>query len=301
MHEWKCFTRLHYYRQQCVSIRNHSASGWKRAPLLLKRMKTALSRCRESPGFPACSVWGRAVESHVHFSASGFYPPSWFFWIHWKDSLKPSKSSSISADFQLGFHFWLCELVKWAFPAGLQQPLPQAQVCCVSSSPLSSSKLWKWESCQCTSGLLTTSFWAQRRTLFLVPLLSSESHQPQHSDHFSLQVCLAASCIASVRHGPLFRETETSLQFSVLLRKEFKDRLKDNLSKCESKTPGQSRCKPWQLPGDSRGRRENKAMPFKARSWGSQRFSAMEFGKLLYGRSGGGLSLQRIKRKGSDN
>lgn len=70
---------------------------------------------------------GRAVRPpYIHFSASRFYSPSFFFFFL-RDNLKPSKWHSSSDNFQHGFHFLLREPVRKVFSTGLQEPLAQAR------------------------------------------------------------------------------------------------------------------------------------------------------------------------------
>lgn len=163
---------------------------------------------------------GRAVESHVHFSAPLFYRPSWFFGFTWGTALKPSKSGSSSANFQLGFYFRLCELVRWAFSTGLQQPLALAR-CQSLLCFFFSIQVFK----VVEMGAMPVHFLPGLHVLLSTEADSSWfpswAHRPTSPSTqvtFHLQVHLASSCIASVTHSPMFWETETSLRFSVLLR-----------------------------------------------------------------------------------
>lgn len=67
-----------------------------------------------------------------------------------------------------------------------------------------------------------------RPSLFLIPssLQIPTSHGTQIIFH--LLVHLASSYIVSVSNAPVFRETEASFRFSVLLTKEFKNRLRSS-------------------------------------------------------------------------
>lgn len=242
------------------------------------------------------SMWclGRAVESYVHFSTPVFYPPSWVFGFTEGTAWSQASLALPLLIFSLVSTSGFVSMLHWAPVApGLGQ-MPKSVVFLLFHWVLQScgngSHAGALPACSpCPSerrgGGLSSWFpsWAQGPT------------SPSTQIAFHLQVCLASSCIASVRHGPMFQDTETSLRFSVLIRKEFKDRLRSSRT-VYRKTPGQSPCKPWQ-------QKEKRKQSHAFHSQGPRKPACFCNGvwQASVWQKWGWLSLQRIKGKGSDN
>lgn len=85
--------RLHWTpRLTTVLIRNHPASGLKRAPPPFKEDEDCWIFTMKAGGFPTCSVWEEQWDPHPHFSASGVYSSS-HFWPTWETTWSQARSS----------------------------------------------------------------------------------------------------------------------------------------------------------------------------------------------------------------